>query len=258
MTHPAVIQTQALILAGEIAEAESQLVAIAETQGDQALVSVLDELAPKDLLAIMREFDSSKESVINLVVSPEQFVDAILLERKYGEPLEKYVPRLRNTMNAVMHRGAGACVEILECLTERDEGIRLLADYFTDYYDLLQNFAFHGRFEDDFDLEKAMAPKRTHSFDAEEQFDEMEQGLEAGDSMELARPSMSRSEVADGDWMETAWVLRHEFQDSFELLIIEVQDRMRREMEAAHVPPPVETGEPGVPKIQEDEEESAI
>lgn len=257
MTHPVVIQTQALILAGEIAEAESQLVAIAETQGDQALVSVLDELAPKDLLAIMREFDSSKESVINLVVSPEQFVDAILLERKYGEPLEKYVPRLRNTMNAVMHRGAGACVEILECLTERDEGIRLLADYFTDYYDLLQNFAFHGRFEDDFDLEKAMAPKRTHSFDAE-QFDEMEQGLEAGDSMELARPSMSRSEVADGDWMETAWVLRHEFQDSFELLIIEVQDRMRREMEAAHVPPPVETAEPGVPKIQEDEEESAI
>lgn len=257
MTHPAVIQTQALILAGEIAEAESQLVAIAETQGDQALVSILDELAPKDLLAIMREFDSSKESVINLVVSPEQFVDAILLERKYGEPLEKYVPRLRNTMNAVMHRGAGACVEILECLTERDEGIRLLADYFTDYYDLLQNFAFHGRFEDDFDLEKAMAPKRTHAFDAE-QFDDMEQGLETGDSMELARPSMSRSEVADGDWMETAWVLRHEFQDGFELLIIEVQDRLRREQEAANVPPPVETSEPGVPKLAEDEEESAI
>lgn len=257
MTHPVVLQTQALILAGEIAEAESQLVAIAETGGDQALVSILDEMAPKDLLAIMREFDSSKESVINLVVSPEQFVDAILLERKYGEPIEKYVPRLRNTMNAVMHRTAGACVEILECLTERDEGIRLLADYFTDYHDLLQNFAFNGRFEDDFDLEKAMAPKRTSTFDPE-QFDDMEQGLEAGDSMELARPSMSRSEVADGDWMETAWVLRHEFQDSFELLIIEIQDRIRREQEAAHIPPPVETGEPGVPKVPEDEEESAI
>lgn len=257
MTHPVVLQTQALILAGEIAEAESQLVAIAEAGGDQALVSVLDEMEPKDLLAIMREFDSSKESVVNLVVSPEQFVDAILLERKYGEPIEKYVPRLRNTMNAVMHRTPASCAEILECLTERDEGIRLLADYFTDYHDLLQNFAFHGRFEEDFDLEKAMAPKRMHTFDAE-QFDDMEQGLEAGDSMELARPAMSRSEVADGDWMETAWVLRHEFQDSFELLIIEIQDRSRRELEAAHVPSPLPAGEPGVPKIPEDEEESAI
>ena len=82
MTHPVIQQAKALILSGEIAEAESFLVAIAEKEGDHALVSVLDEMAPKDVLALMREFDTSKESVINLVVSPEQFVEAILLERK--------------------------------------------------------------------------------------------------------------------------------------------------------------------------------
>jgi hypothetical protein len=38
------------------------------------------------VLAVMREFDASKESIINLVVSPEQFVQAIVLERQYGEP----------------------------------------------------------------------------------------------------------------------------------------------------------------------------
>ena len=68
---------------------------------------------------------------------------------------------------------------------------------------------------------------------------------------------MSRSEVADGDWMETAWVLRHEFSDSFELLIIEIQDRLSRAAEAARMPLP-ESAEPGVPKLDEDEEESAI
>lgn len=109
-------QTHALIQAGEIAEAEANLVVIAEQEGDHALVEVLDEMAPKDVLAVMREFDASKESIINLVVSPEQFVQAIVLERQYGEPLERYVPRLRNTMNAVMHRNPGACAEALECL----------------------------------------------------------------------------------------------------------------------------------------------
>lgn len=257
MNHPAVIKAQALILAGEIAEAESQLVAIAEDQGDNALVSVLDEMAPKDLLAIMREFDSSKESLVNMLVSPEQFVEAILLERKYGEPLERYVPRLRNTMNAVMHRSPGDCIEILACLTEHDEGIRLLADYFTDHYDSLKTFAFQGRFIEDLDLEKAMAPKRVTSFD-DDDLDILEQGLEMGDAVELSRPTMTRTEVADGDWMETAWVLRHDFEDSFELLIIEIQDRIRRELEAAHLPVPDDASEPGVPKPQDDEEESAI
>lgn len=257
MTHPAILKTQSLILAGEIAEAESQLMAIAETEGDRALVAILDEMAPKDVLAIMREFDSSKESVINLVVSPEQFVEAIMLERRYGEPLDKYVPRLRNTMNAVMHRGAGACSEVLECLADHDEGVRLLADYFTDYHDLVQNFAFHGRFENDVDVEKAWAPKRAHTFDAE-QLDDVDEGEPAGEAGRIVRATMSRSEVADGDWMETAWVLRHEYQDTFELLIIEIKDRALRELEAAHVAPPASSGEPGVPRIAEDEEESAI
>lgn len=256
MIHPVIRQTQSLIIAGEIAEAESQLVAIAETDGDQALVSVLDEMAPKDVLAIMREFDASKESVINLVVSPEQFIEAIALEYKYGEPLEKYVPRLRNTMNSVMHRTTVSCAEVLECLTEHREGIRLLADYFTDYYEALQNLAYHGVFEQEVDVERAFAPKKVTTWDADQR-DDLDQGLEVGDVAELSRVRMSRSEVADSDWMETAWVLRHEFADFFELLIIEINDRLSRASEATNTPRPDESGEPGVPRV-EDDEESAI
>lgn len=249
-------QTHALIQAGEIAEAEANLAVIAEQEGDHALVEVLDEMAPKDVLAVMREFDTSKESIINLVVSPEQFVQAIVLERQYGEPIERYVPRLRNTMNAVMHRTAGACAEVLECLAEHDEGVRVLADYFTDHYDSLQALAYHGVFEAEIDLEKALAPKSAATWDAE-RVDELDQGLEIGDAIEMVRVRIPRSEVADGDWMETAWVLRHEFPDTFELMIIEIQDRLRRAAEAAAAPV-AEAAEPGVPRLDEDDEESAI
>ena len=249
MTQLVIKQTQALILAGEISEAEANLVVLAEKEGDHALVEVLDEMAPKDVLAVMREFDASKESIVNMLVSPEQFVQAIMLERQYGEPIEKYVPRLRNTMNAVMHRTPGACSEVLDCLAEHDEGVRLLADYFIDHYDSLQALAYHGVFEAEVDLEKAFAPKSAITWDSE-RVDELDQGLEIGDAIEMVRVRMSRSEVADSDWMETA-------SDTFELLIIEIQDRLHRAAEAARMPV-AESSEPGVPRLEDEDEESAI
>ena len=73
----------------------------------------------------------------------------------------------------------------------------------------------------------------------------------------MVRVRIPRSEVADGDWMETAWVLRHEFPDTFEA--DDHRDpgppaprrRGRRR-------PVVEAAEPGVPRLDEDDEESAI
>ena len=101
MKHPVVIESLQLILAGDIEGAERALVAIAETEGDHALVAVLDQMPPKDLLAVMREFDSSKESLVNMVVTPEQFARAIVLEKKYGDRTGE---KLRAMMNAVIHR----------------------------------------------------------------------------------------------------------------------------------------------------------
>ena len=72
----------------------------------------------------------------------------------------------------------------------------------------------------------------------------------------MVKARVSRTEVADGDWMETAWLLRHEFSDTFELLVIEIQDRIARASEAARLP--VADTEPGVPKLDDEDEESAI
>src|SRR5690606_22335349 len=210
---------------------------------------------PKEVLAVMREFDSGKESVVNLLVSPEQFVQAIVLERLYGEALEEYAPRLRSTMNAVMYRNAESCYDVLECLAEHDEGVRVLADYFTDHYDALQSLAVHGEFEPDPDLEALLAPKAPNSWDAE-RVDELDQALEAGDATELAKVRVQRSEAADSDWMETAWVLRHEFPDTFGLLIEEIQQRLARAREEAQRQAEAPRMAPDA--MDDDEEESAI
>lgn len=256
MTHPAIRKTRELILAGDISSAETHLATIAETEGDRALVNVLEEMAPKDVLAIMREFDSSKESVVNLLVTPEQFVQAVVLERLYGETLEEYAPRLRSTMNAVMYRSADACSDVLDRLAEHDEGVRVLADYFTDHYDALQSLAIYGEFEADPDLEALLAPKAANTWDAE-RVDELDQGLEAGDAMELAKVRLQRSEAADSDWMETAWVLRHEFPDTFALLIEEIQQRLARAREEAAIQAQAPRVAPDMGD-DEDDEESAI
>jgi len=76
MSHPVVTRAEKLIGAGDIVGAEAALTSLIETDGDDALVVALDDLAAKDLLAVLREHDSSKESVVGLLVSPEQFARA--------------------------------------------------------------------------------------------------------------------------------------------------------------------------------------
>ncbi|MEN9435895.1 MAG: hypothetical protein RIR09_550, partial [Pseudomonadota bacterium] len=77
MNHLALIQkTQSLIAAGDIVGAESALSELADSEGDGALMVVLEQLPPKDILAVIREYDNSKESIVNLLVSPAMFAHA--------------------------------------------------------------------------------------------------------------------------------------------------------------------------------------
>ena len=57
MTNSLVVKAASLIREGDIAGAEYALVNLADTEGDYALVAALEELPPKDLLAVIREFD---------------------------------------------------------------------------------------------------------------------------------------------------------------------------------------------------------
>ena len=226
--HQIVLRSSELILAGDIAGAERALVAVADQQGDHALVSVLDEMPPTDLLAVMREFDSSRESVVNMLVTPEQFARAIVLEKKYGDRTGE---RLRAMINAVIHRDAETACEYLETIADIDGGPSTLADYFEDRYDEVFSFVTRGRFSPQFNTDSGV---QTHNTWLMEKIEEIDHGLCFGNSMESSRPLLSRFEVADGDWMETAWLLRYERPDAFEEMMLILLDRAQKRVELAN------------------------
>lgn len=213
MTHPAVIKTSALVNAGDLAGAERTLMAIAEHEGDQALVTILDEVPPKDLLAIMREFDASRESAINLLVTPEQFARAAVLDARYGEPSHD---RLRGMMNAILYRDPDEAAEFLDALGAEAGGLRVLVNYFSEHRDEIREFAITGNFRDG---AYGGVFERPDPEDEAKDMSEREDGYAPAGFDPDAAPKVKRVEIADRDWMETAWVLRYEASQVFEDLL---------------------------------------
>ena len=248
--HQIVLRSSELILAGDIAGAERALVAVADQEGDHALVAVLDEMPPTDLLAVMREFDSSRESVVNMLVTPEQFARAIVLEKKYGDRTGE---RLRAMVNAVIHRDGESTCEYLENIADIEGGPSTLADYFEDRYDEIFTFVTSGNFLPQFNTETGV---QTHNTWLMEKIEEIDHGLCFGNSMESSRPLVSRFEIADGDWMETAWLLRYELPDAFEEVTMILRDRAQKRVELANEL--ALAGPSDSAPVPGDEEESAI
>lgn len=216
MKHPAVIKASALIHAGDISAAESALTELVETEGDHALVAVLDELAPKDLLAIIREYDSAKPSVINLLVTPQQFADAVIMERLYAE---RNRDRLRSMVNSVIYREDVEPDEFIEALTQKDLGLEVLADYLDDRFEELTSFKNFGSFVV---VEEERTPK-----------DEEDDSIRE-DQFEMPKGGVGLDEVRDQDWMELTWRLAHHFPDEF-LHVFQILAARHRAAEMATV-----------------------
>jgi hypothetical protein len=199
MTNSLVVKAASLIREGDIAGAEYALVNLADTEGDYALVAVLEALPPKDLLAVIREYDASKESVVNLLVTPEQFARAVVMEKLYGDRTHA---RLRGMINAILFRNDTETGEFLEAIGEVDGGYQALVDYLSDRDEEVVHFALYDTFNVNHD--------------------------EAGDAVE-------KSEVMDHDWKELTWLLKHEHPDMFEQVWPPLKkiltERRRREAE---------------------------
>ncbi len=200
MHHLALIEkTQALIAAGDIVGAEHALVELADSQGDRALMEVLEQLPPKDVLAIIREYDNSKSSIINLMLTPEQFARAVVIEKQYRDLTRSH---LRGMMNSVIFRDGADSLEFLTAIGDLEGGSEALADYFEEKWSRIEAFA------------------RTGTFDTVEDDGEMvsEDDLRAN---AWAKPRIDEDEVADQDWMQSAWLLRYELPDLFiEMLLV--------------------------------------
>ena len=200
MNHLALIaKTQTLIAAGDITGAERALVELADTEGDAALMVVLEQLPAKDILAVIREYDNSRESVINLLVSPEQFARAVVIEKQYKDLTRAH---LRGMVNSIIFRDDAEPLDFLNAMGDLEGGSEALADYFSDQWSRIEAFA------------------RTGTFDAMEDHGEMlsQTALLAS---AYAKPQLQQDEVADQDWMELAWILRYKCADLFiEMLMV--------------------------------------
>jgi hypothetical protein len=200
MNHLALIErTQSLIAAGDIVGAESALVELADSEGDGALMVVLAQLPPKDVLAIIREYDNSKSSIISLALTPQQFARAVVIEKQYRDLTRSH---LRGMMNAVIFREGADPLEFLAAIGDLEGGSEALADYFEEKWSRVEAFARSGSFdacEDDGNLTP-------------------EDDLRAN---AWARPQLELDDVADQDWMQSAWLLRYELPDLFiEMLVV--------------------------------------
>lgn len=247
MNHLALIEkTQSLIAAGDIAGAEMALVELADTEGDGALMVVLAQLPPKDILAVIREYDNSKESIINMAVTPEQFARAVVIEKQYKDLTRTH---LRGMVNSVIFREDADPVEFLEAMGNLEGGSEALADYFEEKWSRIEAFA------------------RTGTFDTVEDDGEMltEVALLAS---AYVKPQLEQDEVADKDWMELAWILRYQCADLFIEMLIVLRAKARafaaalNEEEAEEEDNRVETGDTdrgkATPAARESDEESAI
>ena len=249
MNHLALIEkTRSLIAAGDIGGAESALTELADTDGDGALVVVLEQLAPKDILAVIREYDQSRESIINLLVTPSQFARAMVIEKQYKDLTHTH---LRGMVNSVIFREDADPVEFLNAIADLEGGSEAVANYFADKWSRIEAFA------------------RTGTFDTAEEDGEMlsEQALFAS---AYAKPRVDLDEIADQDWMQAAWLLRYECPDLFMEMLLDMRAKAQAfdlglgddEEGPDEDGGKVETGDTdrghATPAARDDEEESAI
>ena len=248
MNHVALIEkTRSLIAAGDINAAEAALSELADSDGDGALVVVLEQLAPKDILAVIREYDQSKESIVNLLITPSQFARAMVIEKQYKD---LHHTHLRGMVNSVIFRDDADPVEFLNAIENLEGGSEAVADYFADKWSRIEAFA------------------RTGSFDTAEEDGEMlsEQALFAS---AYAKPKLDLDEVADQDWMQLAWLLRYECPDLFIEMLLVMRAKARahdlgldQEDDTPEDDGKVETGDTdrgrATPAARDDDEESAI
>lgn len=211
-THLALIEkTQSLIAAGDISGAESALSELADTEGDRALLVVLEQLPPKDVLAVIREYDNSRESIVSLVLTPEMFARAVVLEKQYKDLTRGH---LRGMVNAVIFKDGGDPMDYLNAIGDLEGGSEALADYFSDKWGRVEAFARSGNF-DAVEEDGEVVPEDTLYANA------------------YAAPKVEQDEIADNDWMELAWLLRYQNPDLFieTLLVLRAKARAHYEGE---------------------------
>lgn len=222
MSHPIVKAVSGLVYEGDIEGAERALAVIADQEGDRALARIIDEMPPRDVVAILREHDASKMSIVGELISPGQFAAAVALERDYGDRTHE---ALRGMVNAVVFADEDRTDDFIVALGADEAGLNALCDYFSDRHEEVERFFRHGTFDPN----------------AGDEGDEIPRGntdLQLGEpDADTRRDIVPLREVQDHDWRELAWRLRCEHYEVFRDMMEMLRARHHRAM-AAPPPPP--------------------
>ncbi len=237
--HPIAKTVSALVYGGDIDQAERALVSVADEEGDHALARLIDDLPPKDVVAILREHDSSKASVISELITPQQFLAAISLEKAYKD---RRHDALKGMINSVVFTNESKSDEFIDALGSTDSGLDALVDYFGDRHEEIEHFFRHGHFGllEEGELERIVQSTAD--------LDEGEPDDTQGGTIERL------SEVRDGDWRELAWRLRCEHWDIFRVVLELLRVRLRAALRAPEVAPPKR----GMLPAEDDDEDDVL
>jgi hypothetical protein len=209
-----------LVLEGSIAEAETSLMVLADREGDLILSEVIAAMPPRDTVAILREYDTGKGSVIASLITPQQFLAAVVLEAKYNEPNNQ---RLVGMIDSVVLKGESDPDDFIDVLGASDGGLLALADYFSDRHEEIEQFFLNGDFpafsEDHIDLDLLS----DHDL------------LDGEMGADLYQPRIELDEVAGQDWKELAWRLRCDHYEVFCDVLRILRGRLRSALEKSAV-----------------------
>jgi hypothetical protein len=170
-----------------------------------------------------------------------------VIEKQYKDLTRTH---LRGMVNSIIFREDAEPLEFLTAIGDLEGGSDALADYFSEKWSRVEAFA------------------RAGSFDAVDDHGEMlsQAALLAS---AYVKPILHQDEVADGDWMQLAWILRYELPDLFIEMLMVLRAKavaheagLDDEEEAEEDDGKVETGDTdrgkATPSARESDEESAI
>lgn len=223
MSHPIVTTVSTLVNGGDVDGAERALAVIADQEGDRALARIIEEMPARDVVAILREHDASRMSIVGELISPEQFAAAVALERDYGDRTHE---ALRGMVNAVVFADEDRTDDFIVALGATEAGLNALCDYFSDRHEEIERFFRHGTFdpnagEDDEEIPRSNVDLQHGELDAD-----------------TRRDVVALREVQDRDWHELAWRLRCEHYEVFRDMMEMMRARHFRAIDAPPPPPP--------------------
>jgi hypothetical protein len=213
MTHPIVKTVSNMVFEGNIDSAERALAIVADQEGDFALARVIDEMAPRDLVAILREHDASRGSIISELISPAQFLAAVSLESGYRERGHE---SLKGMINAVVFADNARTDDFIETLGSTPEGVAALVDYFADRHEEIEYFFRNGTYSEFEGEDFSGIPAEDSDLDVGEPNDR------------LRRTMVRQSEVEDHDWRELGWRLRADHYEIFREILEILRRRYRQ------------------------------